>query len=94
MLKCPVSFGFIRIALPVIPPIVGVVLQPFLMTQPLLGPVIRIGFHFVALPGRPPGTLAGSCAAVVLPSIARSEKPAAVNAGALIHIAAPVSSLN
>ena len=90
VLKCPVSFGFIGMALPVALPVAGRVADPFLMAQFLLGPVIGIGFDFVSLPGRLSGALAGGLYAIVLFAVSGNEKRAAVNTGDLLHIAAPV----
>jgi len=66
VLKCPVSFGFIWMALPIALPVAGRVANPFLMAQFLLGPVIGIGFDLVSLPGRLSGALAGGLGAIVL----------------------------
>lgn len=90
MLKCPVSFGFIGMALPVAPPIAGRVADPFLMAQFLLGPVIGIGFDLVSLPDRLSGALASRLCAIVLFAVSGNEKRAAVNTGDLLHLVAPV----
>ena len=89
MLKCPVSFGFIGMALPIALPVAGRVADPFLMAQFLLGPVIGIGFDLVSLPGRLSATLTGGLRAIVLFPVSGNEKRAAVNTRDLLHMAAP-----
>jgi hypothetical protein len=93
-LKYPISFGFIRIVLPIPLKIVRGVLKPFLVAQLLLGPVILIGFHLVSLPSRLSGTLAAWLRTVVLAPIARNNKLAAVDTGDLLHIVAPINGMN
>ena len=90
MLKCPVSFGFIGMVLPIALPVAGRVAHPFLMAQFLLGPVIGIGFDLVSLPGRLSATLTGGLRAIVLFPVSGNEKRAAVNTRDLLHMAAPV----
>ena len=90
VLKCPVSFGFIGMALPIALPVAGRVADPFLMAQFLLGPVIGIGFDLVSLPGRLSATLTGGLRAIVLFPVSGNEKRAAVNTRDLLHMVAPV----
>ena len=89
MLKCPVSFGFIGMALPIALPVAGRVVDPFLMAQFLLGPVVGIGFDLVSLPDRLSGALANRLCAIVLFPVSGNEKRAAVNTRDLLHMAAP-----
>jgi len=93
-LKYPISFGFITIFLSVPLPIPRVVLEPLLLAQPLLGPVISIGFHLVSLPRRLSRTPAIRLSTIVLTPVARNKKLAAVNTGDLLHIAAPINGMN
>jgi hypothetical protein len=74
--------------------ITGCFVNPLFVTQLLLGPVIRIGFHFVSLPSRLSGTLAVRLFAIILLPIAGNKKLAAVNTGNLVHIAAPFNTMN
>ena len=75
-------------------PVIRNVSEPFLVAQPLLGPVTFIGFHFVPLPSRLSGPLALWLGAIILFAIARNEKLATMNTGNLIHIVAPVKGKN
>ena len=90
MLKCPVSFGFIGMALPIAFPVAGRVASPFLMAQFLLSPVFGIGFDLVSLPGRSSTALTGRLRTIVLFPVSGNEKRAAVNTRNLLHMAAPV----
>lgn len=79
---------------PVALPVIRGVSKPFSVTHFLLGPVIRIGFHFVSLPGRLSGPLALWLYAIILFAIAGDEKLATMNTGNLLHIAAPINAMN
>jgi hypothetical protein len=94
MLKYPISFCFIGITLSIPRPITGCFVNPFFVTQLLLGPVIHIGFHLVSLPCRLSGALTVCFGAIVLVPVAGNKELTAVNTGNLVHIVAPFISMN
>ena len=69
-------------------------MEPLLLAQSLLGPVIRIGSHLVSLPRRLSRTPAIRLGTIVLTPVARNKKLAAVNTRNLLHIAAPINGMN
>ena len=59
LLQQPVPFAVRRPSLAILPPILGMLMLPAVLAVALVGPVIRIGGHFFALPLRFSGPLAG-----------------------------------
>jgi hypothetical protein len=94
MLKCPVSFCFVGVAPPVIPPVVGIIFETFLPAQVLLGTVVCIGSHFKSLPRCFPGPLAVRSRTIILLAISWIEKLAAMNTRGLFHMPAPFNRMN
>jgi hypothetical protein len=59
LLQQPIAFPVSGMLLAILAPILGMVVLPALLAVALVGPVIRIGGHFFALPLRFSGALAG-----------------------------------
>jgi hypothetical protein len=59
LLQQPVAFAVIRTLLAILAPVLGMLVVPALLAVALVGPVIGIGGHLVALPLRFSGPLAG-----------------------------------
>jgi hypothetical protein len=59
LLQQPVAFTVCRPSLAIRTPVLGMLMLPALLAVALVGPVIRIGGHFVALPLRFSGSLTG-----------------------------------
>ena len=88
-LKHPVSFDFYWITMPIGLPVSGVVQCPFFPAQPLVGLVVRIGFHSHSLPGGFPGTLAFGQVAVILLPISWDEHRRAMETQYRFHSSSP-----
>jgi hypothetical protein len=88
LLQQPVAFTVGRPLLAILPPVVGMLMLPALVAVALVGPVIRIGGHFVALPLRFSGPLAGLVGAETLrldPGIRHKATPAVGTSHRAIH---------
>src|SRR2546427_12741392 len=59
LLQQPVSFAVCHPSLAILTPVLGMMMLPALLAVAFVGPVIRIGGHFVALPLCFSGPLAG-----------------------------------
>jgi len=59
LLQEPIAFAVRRSLLAILTPVLRMLALPALLAVALVGPVIRIGGHFVALPLRFSGPLAG-----------------------------------
>jgi hypothetical protein len=88
LLQEPVPFAVIHTPLAILAPILGMPLLPLVLALALVGSVIRIGGHFVALPLRFSGPLSGLLGAEPLglgTGIRHKETPAMDTAHLAVH---------
>ena len=90
-LQQAISLSFLRLSLAVVFPVAGIGPEPFLVALSLVGSILRIGVHLVALPLRFSGSLTPRSPAEPLISVSRTRRKitATMTARNRIHITHP-----
>lgn len=88
-LKDPISFSFFRILISIGFPVSGIVDSPFLLTELLCDPIVRIGIHFDSLPIGFSGLLTLWTAAAILLLVSWDKHRCAMETGHRFHSSSP-----